>query len=512
MPAAAAKKKCKVVVKQIHGHKRKVRVCPKPKPKPVKNVSLTLDSSRSVSRPITAAEGGTVTATSAAGAKLTLTVPKDALVADTTVRLTPVASVAGLPPGARLIGGIQFEPEGTPLGRGATLSVESSRLGAAKHLHAVVWFGRGRYVSLWPGKREGTAFRLPLAHFSGAAVYDGSGSGLLDAQGTSRPYYEQVVRPKLQQALTNDAVAQEAIQLWVDWERGMQLAGVGDDYLAPQRAEAASLVPKIIRNVLKKTFERCVNQHDVVKEVQKMIQIGRAAALAGAQADTGSLLDEAFDKAERCARFELDFETVLTVTNAGSKQEETANVTWNTTEVIHVAAQALPLVPSAGATEVSFPPVAKGLEVREFGYDDYHHSEARSGDTDTCTSTAHSASAVEPFQVFRLELSGKETPELTLEMLPGDIQSVANGSCSWTTLFLGSGSYPVSTPLNTLLSSLFTTLHSSEYRGQGFLISDWTYLGSSVWARKTYERTVAATETSTVTERTSFDLRHTPLS
>jgi hypothetical protein len=343
-------------------------------------------------------------------------------------------------------------------------------------------------------------------------VYDGPRSGLLDAGGTSRPYYEQVVRPKLQQALTNDALAQEAIQVWVDWERGMQLAGVGDDYLAPQRAEAASLVPKIVRNALNETFERCVTQHDVVKEVQKMIQIGRAAALAGAQAGTGSLLDEAFDKAEKCARFELDFESVFTATNVGGTESATSTTTWNDTEVIHVAVRAVPVVLSTGATGTVPRPFATALEIREYSYNTHIHHETRSGDTDTCTSTAGSASVVAPFQVFRLDVSGQDTPQLALEMDPGDIQSFATGVCSWTTLSGGSGSYPTSTPLSTVFSTLFISTHAREYMNQRFVVRDWSYQGGALWALKTYDQTLSVSETATINEHTMFQLRHTPQS
>src|SRR6476646_3466410 len=74
-PEASGKRKCKLVVKVVHGHKRKVKVCPKPKP--VRAVSPKLDSARSATKSLAAAGGCTVTSSSAAGTKLTLTVPKD---------------------------------------------------------------------------------------------------------------------------------------------------------------------------------------------------------------------------------------------------------------------------------------------------------------------------------------------------------------------------------------------------------------------------------------------------
>jgi hypothetical protein len=482
------------------------------KPKPIRSVGPRLDTARSAESMLTAAAGGTVSSGSRSGVRLTLRVPAGGLAGDTEVRVTPVASIARLPRGARLLGGVQFAPEGTPVGKGTTLTIESGRLRSAKQLHAIVWFGNGSYVSLWPGRRSGGTFTLPVAHFSGVAVYDGPRSGLLSPGGTSRPYYEQVVRPKLQQALTNDAVAEEAVQLWVDWERGMQLAGVGEDYLAPQRAEGASLVPKIVRNVLQKSFERCVSQHDVVEEVRKMIAIGRVAAMAGALADTGSLLDEAFAKADKCARFELDFASLLIATNIGGSTSDTGSTNWNATERVQLSVRGMRVVLSTGAASTSAPPVVLPLGIDDYSYDYYIHHESRIGDTDTCTSTARTASPTAPFQVFSLELTAVDPPQFTLEMSPGEVQAFATGTCSWTTFSGGSGSYPTTTPLTAILSSLFATLHAGEYGGQGVRISDWSYVGGAIWAQKKYDRTISVTDTARITEQTSFTLRHTPQS
>ena len=475
-PEGAAKQKCKLVVKVVNGHKRKVKVCPKPKP--VKSISLRLDSGARVSEPIVAAEGGTLTATSSAGAKLTLTVAKGALAADTIVSLTPVTSATGLPSGARLLAGVQFGPESTPLGKGATLSIESSRLSAAKNIHAIAWFGNGSYVSLWPGKRNGTTFTLPVAHFSGAAVYEGSRSGLLDAGGTSRPYYEQVVRPKLQQALTNDSLAGEAIQVWKDWERAMQLAGVGDDYLATERREAASLVSKAVHNALDKSFQRCVNQHHVFKEVQTMIQIGRIAALGGAEPGTGSLLDEAFDKAGKCARFELDFETVIEVSwslQGGSNSGH---------ETMHVRVQSLSLRPTGGSESFS-----KQIEYLTW-------DRLETDRTGGCSDEDDGFQLGDPFTVTRFELGESS---LSMEVLPGK-------PTESTVMHCGGEVHHGQAPY---YNNTFLMLHHDEVQGERILVSGWDVPMGSLYARKTYERTVTL-GVGTYTERTTFDLRHTP--
>src|SRR6266498_2004085 len=104
--ASAAPTKCKIVIKKIHGKKKKVRVCPKPKPKPKPKppkkitiptrpnpvtVSPQVDESRSASATIDAA-GGTVSASGPNGTSYTLSVPAGALFEDTAITLTPVRS------------------------------------------------------------------------------------------------------------------------------------------------------------------------------------------------------------------------------------------------------------------------------------------------------------------------------------------------------------------------------------------------------------------------------------
>src|SRR5712691_12453 len=87
-PSAQAKKKCRIVIRKVHGKKRKVRVCHTvKKPPALKNVSLNLDTSRSASLAMTVASGGAVSTTASNGMKMTLSVPAGALTADTTVQI-----------------------------------------------------------------------------------------------------------------------------------------------------------------------------------------------------------------------------------------------------------------------------------------------------------------------------------------------------------------------------------------------------------------------------------------
>src|SRR5207302_3054663 len=102
-----------------------------------KKVSLKFDSRRRRSGLVTVAAGGTVSATARDGTKYTLSVPAHALLADTTVSLTPVVSLRGLARGAKLRGAVQLAPEGLGLVRPATLTIATRR--RAKGVRGTAW-------------------------------------------------------------------------------------------------------------------------------------------------------------------------------------------------------------------------------------------------------------------------------------------------------------------------------------------------------------------------------------
>ena len=79
-------------------------------PKPA-NVTTTTDPGRTASARITVS-GGTLQATGSDGTVYTLTIPPDALLADTTISMTPLTGASGLDlSGGRFLG-VQFEPDG----------------------------------------------------------------------------------------------------------------------------------------------------------------------------------------------------------------------------------------------------------------------------------------------------------------------------------------------------------------------------------------------------------------
>ena len=76
------------------------------------NVTPTLDTDGSKSQYIPTT-GGSLSTSDSNGTQYTLTLPADALFSGTVIRMTPVASLAGMPGG--LVGAVKLEPEGLVL-------------------------------------------------------------------------------------------------------------------------------------------------------------------------------------------------------------------------------------------------------------------------------------------------------------------------------------------------------------------------------------------------------------
>jgi len=470
-PSAQGKKRCKIVKKKVHGKVRKVRVCHtvKPKPKPtVKSVSITLETSNAAVKPIAAADGGTITVTAGAGTKLTLTIPKDALLADTTVTITPVASVSGLPAGSRFLGGVQLAPEGTALAKDATLTVETPAAASAKSVRAIAWQGTGKTPVSYPATRTGSSVQIKVIHFSGYGADDGPSipSNWPDVFRAAYPRIHQ----QMVQATTTDSVdfARNAISDWLGWERQLQLLGA-DDFMTNERRELQQeLLPKVIKNMIDKSYERCKNQHDVAEELAFLRGVQRQAQLLGLD----NLSDLAQSRVEQCASFELDFESVIT---------------WRTPDgssTSDVRIQGLKLNAENGWTN------EKTLEYFRFDF-------LPEVDPSPCTLTT-STRADEPFRAKLLSF-GRPAESLpkpnVMEVFVGKVTEIVTITCPD-----GGTSGP-----SGFWNGGIAVLHNSW----SFTIDDWDYVGTSLFARKTYSRSMP-TGDSSVSEQTTFDLRHTP--
>lgn len=87
------------------------------------DVTVALDASQAQLAVMTPA-GGELTVQDAAGNRFTLHVPAGALLIDTQITMTPVASIDDLPLTNGMVGAVQFEPDGLFLYEDAILTIE----------------------------------------------------------------------------------------------------------------------------------------------------------------------------------------------------------------------------------------------------------------------------------------------------------------------------------------------------------------------------------------------------
>jgi hypothetical protein len=122
------------------------------------------------------------------------------------------------------------------------------------------------------------------------------------------PYYDDVVRPKLTAAETNDALARDAIAEALAWARNAELMGLENDpEYQKRRDEMNAKIQAVLRNAANKAYERCVNDHDLE-------QIVRLASLARIEQLHGYDLGDVWDKFLRCTNFEVRFDSKITST------------------------------------------------------------------------------------------------------------------------------------------------------------------------------------------------------
>lgn len=241
-------------------------------------VRLQLDqaAARSVRVPIT---GGVVTATGADGTRFSLTIPKDALVDETEITLTPVKAVADLPFSRGLGGAVQLSPDGLRLLAHATLVVQPARPVLPTEQVFFGWAGEGSDFHLTPST-DGVSMKL--LHFSGYGTA-GAAPGELRAQAAATP---QDVEAQLEQ---------EVAALFAE-ERHRQLMGDSSGTAEFQRRVEAAML-RYAEEVLKPLSQvppRTCAEGGV--QLSRIFAYSRTSELMGTQAPAwfAELLQDAF--------------------------------------------------------------------------------------------------------------------------------------------------------------------------------------------------------------------------
>jgi hypothetical protein len=345
-------------------------------PKPL-NVTPTLDSADSVTQAISAANGGTITATGADGTVFTLTLPPNALLGDEQITLTPVSAIAGLPVSGGLLAAVQLDPDGLELQQAATLTIQPV---ASVPVNQQVGFGCHADGSEFYFQPLGltNSITIPILHFSTPGVGKGSAGNAgtptdpqdrfdqaladlgtkarscallggsncgdpiqqADEAGLFQDNFDQVIQKKLDAAATDDTKADDANAAALAWERRLALTGLIDtdgnatskydkDVTYIKNASQAAIV-----NAYNRAFSRCTATTSAaarIKEAQTMTEEERKLELLG-----GGGMPNFASQLTACLATPLTLASLDSIATTSFLNGETSTSS-------HVTAQSIPL-------------------------------------------------------------------------------------------------------------------------------------------------------------------------
>lgn len=276
-------------------------------------VTLGIDSGRAVIGTIPTS-GGVLRAMGADGSVFTLTLPSDALLFTTTITMTPVISVAGLPDGGALVAAVQLEPVGLRLFHPARLEIAPASPVARRELWPVLVRDDGA-AHLFPADANAAGLVLRLHHFSAPGIIHYVGNDIylapekyppadLEAQfqaqsaalteayirgeyttlqhwstarELARSYFVQVLQPLLNRAETDCKYADENLWKAFAWARQGQLLGFG---FADEEAQIRQSEERAARHCWRELTKECLNAFDTERIVQ-LLSLARRAQLLG---------------------------------------------------------------------------------------------------------------------------------------------------------------------------------------------------------------------------------------
>lgn len=287
-------------------------------------------------------------ATGPDGTTYRLDVPAGAVAAPTKVTMSALTGLSGLP--TSLVAGVRLQPTGLRLLQGATLTITPHTSFTPASATGFRFYDGGQDAGMFPLVSDGGgALVLSISDLATYAVGQSTAAqrttmlahppvrpegqllnvlapltpagtaaaGVARASGVSRMalastasdltqlvsaadrYFDQVVRPDLQHATTDDALARKAVNEGLGWAHELSDLGDGDD---PRVQEVMSALLSILVNASNQEYTRCVAQHSI-PDLGLLLANARALALLGAQADS----DNAWQHYLACGRFKLDF-------------------------------------------------------------------------------------------------------------------------------------------------------------------------------------------------------------
>ena len=277
--------------------------------------------------------GGEIVATAANGTRFTLSIPAGAMFQTTTITLTPVVQIGGLPD-VQLVGAVELAPRNLLLFQAATLRVEAAQALPAAQEYPFAYYGAGQDFHPYPILPYEETPTFPITQFNGgyglaqanppadeqaavatvastpdfapadpAAQLSSQIAALIQAERVrvlqgqepdptlwdkiavlSLEYYNQVIVPILQRSPTDCDFAEANMGKALGWLRNIQLmfgdtADSNADFAAAGEAILDALVASI-KNCYLKAAEPCLDWGDPA-QVAEVLRYYRSLLLLG---------------------------------------------------------------------------------------------------------------------------------------------------------------------------------------------------------------------------------------
>lgn len=303
------------------------------------------DSARQV-QALISIQGGSLTATGADGTHYTLEIPSDALIRETLIRMTPLASLSGLPFSSGEVMAVQIEPEGAFFNNFLTLTIIPPYAIPPDQQILYGFQGSQNELTLAAPVVNSAEIKILIQHFSGYGVTKGlladiepyrqrlggnaesrlqseaayqlgrvrqqqllgSGETGDDLQALFEDLFErfdrEVVQPRIAAAGESCAAGKLALQTVLGFERQKQLLGMESE---ERMGSVQSLFENVGMTCLNEEYELCAEDHIIHRMIPVWLGFERQAQLLGAGEGESPLSQEARRLTEQCLRFDLEF-------------------------------------------------------------------------------------------------------------------------------------------------------------------------------------------------------------
>ena len=286
-------------------------------------VVITTDAARGATKTFQPG-GGALTATGADGTIYTLTIPPNALLVQTAITMTPIASISGgdLPSAAVL--GVDLQPSGLRLFEFADLSIAPPQLSPTANIAGFTYEGDGDDLHRYPAALDAGRILLHVIHFSGAganicvelcpppidpppqAITESQLEEVIASLDPHHPfyasrlaellhkYYELFIAPDLQRMQQDCDFATSRIPKALAWSRTNQILLAEDGFEGENQTVGNALVGSV-SNCWSEATKPCLDVKNTY-QLEKLVQTARQAQLLGGD-------PEAFDmsKLRRCS-------------------------------------------------------------------------------------------------------------------------------------------------------------------------------------------------------------------